>query len=249
MDNAIYVGLSRQITLQRELDIAANNVANTDTAGFKLEDLLTAADPAAPAKTTGVNGPVTFVVADGVSRDFRQGALRQTGEPLDFAIDGQGFFIVSTASGPRYTRDGRFKLDPQGKLTTQDGDAVQGSGGDIVLDPNKGQVSVSATGVISQGIGTTSQVVGQLSVVTFDDLSALQKDGNNLFENTSNLTAHTASNALIKQGMLEGSNVNALLQMTRLVAVSRAYDAVSNMMNSTADLSTRTIQRLGAPTP
>jgi len=249
VDNSIYVGLSKQITLQRELDIAANNVANTDTAGFKLEDLMTASDPAAPAKTRGVNGPVTFVISNGVARDFRQGSLRQTGEPLDFAIDGQGFFTVSTPDGARYTRDGRFKLDPQGKLVTQDGDAVQGASGDIVLDPSKGAVSVSATGVVSQGIGNTSQVVGQLTPVTFSDLSALQKDGDNLFENTSNLTPQPASSALIQQGMLEGSNVNPLLQMTRLIQVSRAYDAISNMMNNTADLSNRTIQRLGATNP
>ena len=112
MDSAIYVGLSRQMVLRRELDIAANNIANVDTAGFKLEDMMTRADPRAPAKTVGMNGPVNFVMADGVARDFTQGNLHSTGAPLDLAIEGKGFFKIATASGDRFTRDGRFKLDP-----------------------------------------------------------------------------------------------------------------------------------------
>ncbi|MBS0412237.1 MAG: flagellar hook-basal body complex protein, partial [Proteobacteria bacterium] len=138
MDNAMYVTLSRQMVLHRELDIVANNIANADTAGFKLEDMMTRADQAAPAKTAGITAPVTFVMDDGVARDFKQGALNATGSPLDLAIDGKGFFTVNTAGGPRYTRDGRFKLDETGKVVTQDGNAVQGGGGDIVLDPAKG---------------------------------------------------------------------------------------------------------------
>ena len=242
MDNALYVGLSRQITLQRELDIAANNIANADTAGFKVEDLMTRSDPAAPAKTFGIRGPVTFVMDDGVARDFTQGALHQTNGPLDVALDGQGFFKITTAAGERYTRDGRFKLDPQGKLVTQSGDAVQGTGGDIVLDASKGAVTISDNGIISQ----SSQKVGQLAVVKFDDLSSLEKDGSNLYRNVSNATPQAATTAAVKQGMLESSNVQPVVQITHLIAVNRAYDAISNMMNNTADLSRRSIQRLGA---
>lgn len=242
MDNALYVGLSRQITLQRELDITANNIANADTAGFKVEDLMTRSDPAAPAKTLGIRGPVTFVMDDGVARDFSQGGLHQTNGPLDVALDGQGFFKITTAAGERYTRDGRFKLDPQGKLVTQSGDAVQGTGGDIVLDASKGPLTISDNGVISQG----TQKVGQLAVVKFDDLSSLEKDGSNLYRNTSNATPQTATTASVKQGMLESSNVQPVVQITHLIAVNRAYDAISNMMNNTADLSRRSIQRLGA---
>src|SRR5271155_2051637 len=120
MDNAIYVGLSRQMLLQRELDVAANNLANADTIGFKFEDMLASADKATPPTKGGVaSTPVTFVTGDGVARDYSQGPLTQTGSPLDVAINGKGFFTISTASGPRYTRDGRFSLDPTGKLVTQ----------------------------------------------------------------------------------------------------------------------------------
>src|SRR5208283_1547044 len=91
MDNTTYVGLSKQILLQRELDIVANNLANVDTTGFKVEGLTTATDTATPARTIGVNQPVQFAIDNGVARDFSQGALQQTGAPLDLAIQGQGF--------------------------------------------------------------------------------------------------------------------------------------------------------------
>ena len=242
MDNAMYVTLSRQMVLHRELDIVANNIANADTAGFKLEDMMTRADQAAPAKTAGITAPVTFVMDDGVARDFKQGALNATGAPLDLAIDGKGFFAVNTAGGPRYTRDGRFKLDETGKVVTQDGNAVQGGGGDIVLDPAKGPISIAENGVISQA----GQKVGQVDVVMFDDLSALSKDGNNLFRNTTNVQPQPSTSAKIRQGSLEGSNVQTLTQITRLIEINRAYESMTNIMTQTSDLSRRSIQRLGS---
>jgi flagellar basal-body rod protein FlgF len=244
MDNAIYVGLSRQMLIERELDITANNLANVDTVGYKFESLLNSADPVSTGAPGQPPSQITFVTGNGVSRDYSQGALTQTGAPLDLAIDGKGFFQVSTAAGPRYTRDGRFKLDAAGKLVTQDGDAVQGSGGDIVLDPKKGAVSISDTGIISQGGAS----VGQIALVTFDSLSALSKDGGNNYRNDSNLTP-TPSSALVHQGMLESSNVQPITQITRLIEINRAYDAISSMMSSTASLSSSAIQRLGAVNP
>ena len=244
MDNTIYVSLSRQVLLEHELDIAANNLANADTTGFKFDELIVQADPVPvpPAPGAPPPSPVDFVGTIGVARDYSQGPLTQTGAPLDVAIDGKGFFQVTTASGPMFTRDGRFKLDPTGKLVTQDGDAVQGAGGDIVLDPKKGPVSIADNGVISQN----GQNVGKLQVVTFDSLSALSKAGGNLYSNDSNLTPQPATGASLRQGMLEGSNVQPITQITRLIEISRAYDAVSALMNDTGSLSTTAIQRLGA---
>ena len=244
MDNAIYVGLSRQMLLQRELDIVANNLANVDTTGFKFESMLASTDEVTTPTPGQAPTPVDFVAAAGVARDYTQGSLTQTGAPFDVAIDGKGFFTISTSSGPRYTRDGRFKLDPTGRLVTMGGDPVQGDGGDIVIDPKKGQVSIADNGDISQG----GQAVGKLSVVTFDSLAALSKDGANQFRNDSNLTPTPSTTAEVKQGMLEGSNVQPVSQITRLIEINRAYDAIASMMASTGQLSTTTIQRLGAVT-
>jgi flagellar basal-body rod protein FlgF len=243
MDNTIYVGLSRQMLLERELDIAANNLANTDTAGFKFEDLIANADPLATPGAASPTSTVTFVAGDGVARDYSQGPLTQTGSPLDVAIDGKGFFQISTASGPRYTRDGRFRLDATGRIVTQDGDPVQGTGGDIVLDPKKGPVAIGDNGDISQ----SGETVGKLAVVSFDSLAALSKDGSNLYRNDSNLTANPAT-ASVRQGMLEGSNVQPVVQITRLIEISRAYDAITSMMSDTGNLSNAAVQKLGAVT-
>jgi flagellar basal-body rod protein FlgF len=246
MDNAIYVGLSRQIILERELDIAANNLANVDTAGFKFEEMINNSDPTStPAPGGGAPTPVTFVADGGVARNFTQGSLIQTGAMLDVAIDGRGFFQINTANGPRYTRDGRFKTDPSGKIVNQDGDSVAGSGGDIVLDPKKGIATISPNGVISQN----GETVGKLSVVDFDSLSALSKVGANQYENASNLTPQTSTTAQMRQGMLETSNVEPVRQITRLIEINRAYDAISTMMDTTAQLSSSAVQRLGAVNP
>ena len=110
MDNAMYVALSRQMTLQRELNIVANNIANVDTTGFKVEGTMVKTDPSTGA--TMVDGPpsLKFVIDDGVTRDFTQGALRQTDGAFDLGIEGQGFFRIQTAGGERFTRDGPLAL-------------------------------------------------------------------------------------------------------------------------------------------
>ena len=99
MDNALYIGLSRQMTLRRELDIVANNIANANTTGFKTEDLMVRTEAAKPARTLGGTNPIKFVLDDGVARDFTQGAMTKTGGDFDVAIEGQGFFKVQTAAG------------------------------------------------------------------------------------------------------------------------------------------------------
>lgn len=242
MDNALYVGLSRQILLRRELDITANNIANMDTAGFKVESLMAKTEPRAPAVTAQGPKPVKFVLADGVARDFGQGALRTTGGAFDLAIEGPGFFKVSTADGERYTRDGRFKLDDRGRLTTEAGDAVlDDGGGETVIDPQKGTVAIGADGTMSQG----NERVGRIAAVAFDDLSVLEKTGDNLLKNTSNLQPQPAADAKIRQGVLESSNVKPIIEVNRLIEISRAYEQITKMMADEAELSRRSVERMG----
>ena len=242
MDNALFVGLSRQINLRRELDITANNLANVDTAGFKLESLMEKTNPGPPARTQGAPNPVKFVLGDGVARDFSQGGLRRTDAPLDLAIEGDAFFAVSTPEGDRYTRDGRFQLNDQGKLITQRGDAVQGDGGgEIVIDAEKGPVLIAADGTVSQG----TERIGKIGMMRFDNRSILEKTGDNLYRNTANAAPTAAPDARVRQGMLESSNVKPIVEVTKLIEVSRAYERMAKMMDSEADLSRRSIERLG----
>ena len=242
MENAAYVGLSRQMTLRRELDIVANNIANADTTGFKVEQLLLGEEVGERARNAFVRPGVSFVMDNGVGRDFGQGALEQTGRALDFAIEGEGaFFALKDGTGDAYTRDGAFTLDPEGRLTTQGGAAVQGDGGAIILDPALGQVAVAADGTISQN----GQPVGRLSVVRFDTLAVLEKGGDGLYRNASNATPVAANDVQVRQAMLEGSNVNPILEITNLIEIQRAYESVSRMIENSNDLSRRAVERLG----
>jgi flagellar basal-body rod protein FlgF len=243
MDNTLYVGLSRQMVLKREMDIVANNIANADTNGFKFESLMAKETPGAPAFTSGGPRPIKFVSADGVARDFSQGNLRRTDAPLDLAIEGQGFFKITTKAGDRYTRDGRFRTDDTGRVTTQKGDVVADEGGgEITIDPTKpGEISISPDGVVSQG----TERIGKVGVFKFDSLSALEKTGDNLYQNASNQQASAASDAKVRQGMLESSNVNPIVQITRMIEVNRAYEQVTQMMSAQSDLSRSSVARLG----
>jgi len=242
MDNALYVGLSRQMTLRRELDIVANNIANADTTGFKVESLLVKTEPGAPARTLDGPKPVKFALDVGVARDFSPAALHNTAAPLDLGIEGPGFFKISTASGERYTRDGHFRMDDTGRLVTQAGQSVlDEGGGEITLDPQKGPVSIAADGTISQG----SERIGKVAVVKFDSLSALSKSGDNLFRNTSNQQPVALPTAIVHQSMLENSNVNSITEISRMIEVNRAYESMAKMMDSTAELSRRSVERMG----
>ena len=242
MENALYVGLSRQMILRREMEIIANNIANMDTNGFKVESMIQKTDPSEPAVTLGGPRPVKFVAPDGVARDFGQGVLTRTGGELDMAIEGKGFFQVQTPQGPRFTRDGRFTTDTTGRLVTQGGHAVlDASGGEIVIDAEKGQVSVGSDGSMSQG----NETVGKVGIYAFTNPGALEKAGDNLFRNGSNLAANPATEAKLRQGFLEGSNVKPVLEITRMVEVSRAYESTTKMMESEAELSRRSVERLG----
>jgi flagellar basal-body rod protein FlgF len=225
------------------MDIVANNIANADTTGFKVESLMTKEMPGPPAFTLQGPRPVKFVAADGVARDFGQGALRRTDAPLDMAIEGPGFFKVTTKDGERFTRDGRFRTDETGRVTTMDGSPVaDDGGGEITIDPQKGgELSVSPDGIVSQG----TERIGKVGVFTFANLGALEKSGANLYKNISNQQPTSAADSKVRQGMLEGSNVNSIVEITRMIEVSRAYEQTTQMMASEFDLSRNSVARLG----
>lgn len=245
MENASLIALSRQLVLRRQLDIAANNIANADTTGFKVEQLIVETEEARRALNLGVSGPGRFVLDQGVGRDFGQGAIRETGRPLDVAIEGEGAFfrIGDPDGGPeRYTRDGGFRTDDQGRLVTRSGLPVLDQGGaEIVLDPTLGQPAIATDGTISQN----GQQVGQLGVVRFDILSVLSKDGDGLYRNISNEAPADAPDVQLHQGMLEGSNVDTLAEITGLIEIQRAYESTARLIENASDLSRRAVERLG----
>jgi flagellar basal-body rod protein FlgF len=240
MDNALYVSLSRQVTLQRSLEVTANNLANVDTAGFKVEQLVVNEDPLdvkAP-----LNTPVRYALDTSVARDFAPGVAELTGNPLDVAIDGDGFFTVQTASGPRYTRDGRFSMDAQGTLVDKAGNPVLSNGGSpITFDQKKSTPSIGKDGTVSQD----GQQVAKLGVVRFPSRAPLSKDGQNYFSSPASNAPVPANDAQVRQSFVERSNVQPVLEVTNLISISRTYERIAQIINSTTELSKTAIDRLG----
>jgi flagellar basal-body rod protein FlgF len=243
MNNALYVGLSRQLTLRHQMDVIANNIANTDTVGFKVESLQMGEDVQAPQLPPGGGAAeaITFVHDIGLIRDFRQGALRQTGAPFDLGLQGDGFFEVQTPNGVRLTRDGRFGLNGQGQLVDSAGNTVLQAGSQpIQVDPTRTTPQIAHDGTVSQD----GQTIGKIGVFAVADRTALTETGGGHYDPGAQ-TPTVDPNTVIQQGMIENANVDAIQQMTRMISVSRAYEQVTSMMDATGAASDQSIQRLG----
>jgi flagellar basal-body rod protein FlgF len=244
MDNAMLVGLARQLALRRAMDVSANNIANAQTNGFKAERVMLEENLASRARH--VDGPdrVAFVDEWAMGRDFRQGALERTGRPLDMALQGEGFFILETAGGERFTRDGSFTVNPDGELSAGDGARVLDDFGQPVrVDPNAGPVTISEDGVITQN-GLPGQ---RLGLVRFEQLGLLEKVGENRFSAPEDAERAPDNPPQVVQGHVESSNVRPIAEITRMMDVSRSYASVTKMIRDADELSRKAIERLGRP--
>jgi flagellar basal-body rod protein FlgF len=245
MDNALLVGLSRQVSLRRELDVIANNIANLNTTGFKGESVMFEQylDPTARHDYfSGNDRRVAFVVDRATLQDFSQGALQRTEAPLDVAIDGPGFFAIQTPNGERYTRAGNFHLNPQGQLVTNNGHLVTGQGGSpIVFEPTDTNIAIAADGTVSTPGGDR----GKLRLVTFQNPTQLTQQGDGLWSAPATMAPQVAApTTRAVQGSLEKSNVHAVKEMNRMIEVTRAYTTISNMQQRTDELRRKAIDKL-----
>jgi flagellar basal-body rod protein FlgF len=239
MDNSFVVGLSAQQVLRQRMDLTANNLANLSTAGFKVERLVTRELTEKPAAASDLPKDIAFVDGWMLQRDFSTGSLQRTGNPLDVAIEGEGFFTVQTQAGTAYTRDGRFTLGPDGALTTRRGDPVLGEGGPIQLNPAGGEIAIAADGTIRQD----GLEIGRLQVQAFDTPGALEKLGDNLWKATDE-APRPPEGMRIAGGFVEGSNVNAVFEITQMIQISQAYQSVSGMLSQSDDLRSQSIDKL-----
>jgi len=250
MENALLIGLSRQMVLGHELDIVANNIANIDTTGFKVDHASFSQYLMPGARDGQFNGRdqrLSFV-ADGASWiDFSPGAIQHTGNPLDLAIDGNAYLAVQTQRGQRYTRNGSLAINGTGQLVTSDGDPVLGTGGPITLLPNDHDVTISAKGIITvrDGSGTTSTTRGQLQIVGFDQPKRLQKDGGSTFLAPAGVnTVPPPQGTRVVQGALEKSNVRPIVEMARMIEITRSYSDVAAILQQQGDMRRNSLQQL-----
>jgi flagellar basal-body rod protein FlgF len=240
MDNSLMLSLQAQRVLQRRMDVAANNLANINTTGFKADALVLAEVDDTQARADSDPSDVRFVRDVGLLRDMRQGPIAMTGNPMDVAIEGDGFFMVQGPNGPLYTRDGAFSLAGDGRLVTTDGRSVLNSGGSpIVFDPQGESPSIGRDGAIR----VAGVEAGRIGVVSFTSPGALQKVGENLWDAQGQ--AQTPFEGVVVQGALEGSNVRAVIELTRLIEISRAYQSAAKIVSGADDLRKSAIERLG----
>lgn len=242
MDNASLIGLSRQTALRRQMDVIANNLANLQTNGFRAEDVVFAEHQSGPAEISAArfgDRKLSYVIDRATLHDFAPGPLESTGNPLDLAIEGDGWFVVETPEGERYTRNGAFQLNAEGGLVTADGHAVQGEAGPIVFDPEETEISIAGDGTISTNLGQQ----GQLRLAAFGDNDALLAEGASLF--SSDAPPLDAEDARIAQGALEGSNVEPIGEIARMIEVQRSYTSLAGMMERSDELRRQAISTLG----
>lgn len=246
MQNAILVGLSRQVALAREMDVVANNIANLNTTGFKADGSLFEEFLSSAARADQTGGRVSFVRDRGVWHDMSQGAVEHTGSPLDVAIDGQGFLVVQTPAGERYTRNGALQINSTGQLVTGDGYPVLGDAGPITLQQNDRQVSISRDGTISvrEGTSTVDSARGKLRLVTFANMQRLQKEGGSIFSPLGGEQAQPATQAGVVQGSVEKSNVRGVVEMSRMIEITRSYSQIDSLLQSQSNLSQSAVDKL-----
>jgi flagellar basal-body rod protein FlgF len=241
MQPSLYVSLSGQIALEKRMETIANNVANTSTAGFRSEEvkfstILSRVPP----------DPANFVTAQGTWLSRRNGEIVQTQNPFDVAVRGDAWLSIQVDGQQVYTRDGRMMMAPNGDLQTLNGNAVLDVGGaPISIDPNGGPPRIAADGSITQN----DLQVGVIGLFTIPENARLTRH-----ENSGVIPDQQAEPALefsrfgVIQGFIERSNVNPVIEMTRLIMVQRSFEALTNAMATTESTYVEGIRTLGAPT-
>ena len=215
METASYTTLARQTGLMREMQIIANNIANSSTTGFRQEGIIFS-----EYIVQGNQGDHIAMPASRIGNSsFAQGELEHTGGSLDLAVEGDGFFLVATPNGDRLTRAGSFSATAEGELVTHDGYAVLDTGGAPVFLPNNiMNLSVAADGTIS----AYGRELGQIGVFDPIDSMSMEREGGVFFK--SDAGWEPVESPTIKQGYVENSNVNQVLQISRMIEVQRAYE-------------------------
>jgi flagellar basal-body rod protein FlgF len=243
MDNSLLIGLSRQSALRRELDVVANNIANIGTNGYKQQRMAFQeyVMPVARADDFPFKDKrLSYVQDRGTWQDFRSGSLQVTDNPLDMAVNGEGFFVVDTAEGERYTRDGAFQLDVNGRLVTASGEPVLTTEGVLQLAENETDLSIGPDGTVSTNAGAR----GRIRLVNVDNPQNLVADGGNLLRSPTPVTELGLGQVRLEQGALEKSNVEPVMEISRMMELTRSYQSISSLMQRSEQMRSTAIERL-----
>lgn len=242
MQGASLILTGYQTTLARALDVVANNVANSNTTGFKRQELKFDTYLMRPT----VQDSFAFGIDKSTIRDIAPGPSLQTGNPFDLAIQGKGYFPIQTATGTQYSRSGAFVLNGQGQIVTPNGDKLLGDGDQpITIPDDASDILISADGVVSAKTAgnTNATELGKVKLVKFDREQFLQMVGNGLYTTTE--TPQPDTDSSIVQGMIEQSNVKAVTEITNMIDILRNYQTASRMLDNENQRLRDAINRLG----
>lgn len=230
--------LQLQMILTRQMDMLADNLANVGTPGFKNEMLaVSARRMRLPGGTELIAQPMTL------ERNMDDGAFTQTGNPLDLAIKGSGFFVVQTPLGERYTRNGHFQIDAEGQIVNPAGLPVLGEDGQpIQLQPTDTDITIAQDGTVSVRRNGNQADVGVIGIVTFEDPEKLQRVSGSMFRATE--PPVPAEEGRVIQGMIEESNVQSVAEITRMIDINRRFQAAQRIIESESERSRKAMQVL-----
>ena len=237
MENSLYIGLSKQVVLKENMDIIAQNVANVNTPGYRAQNMVFSEYISDPRH---MDEDMSLVLDYGQYQMTDPGSMKETGNPLDIALIGNGFLGIQTPGGEiQYTRAGNLTQDQDGIVRTARGMAVMDEGGrEITIPNNAKEISIDKKGVISTDQGE----IGKLMIMEFANTQELDPAGNGLYR--TDAAPIPSEKTAVNQGYLEGSNVQSVVEMTRMIDVLREYQAVQNMMQSEHDRMKGANQRL-----
>ena len=226
MIRGLYIAATGMLSQQRRMDVVTNNLANADTVGFKEDQLLTRSfddmmierlnDPSVIGRSAPLGPLSPGIHVDQVATRHGGGPLEETNLSTDLAILGDGYFVVNTPDGERYTRSGQFAVSADGFLITAEGHQVQGTAGPVFVGGS--QFTVSPDGRVQSPFGLTG-----LQLVNFENTDGLRKEGSNLYSNF-DAGAQAAAEAQVRQGFLEGSNVDLTRQVTQMIEIQRSHE-------------------------
>lgn len=236
MESPLIIALSRQMASRDQVESIANNIANMNTNAFKGERTVFNKYLTPDTGTA----QMTFPKYIGIHRDTEAGPINPTGNTLDIGLRGDGFLVVTTENGPRYTRDGHLSINAQNQIVNSRGLIVQNDADlPIVVPPNTANITISSEG----GVSADGQEIGKLKLVGFDNLQRLQRAGAGLY--ATDAEPRPAENTEVLQGYLEGANVQPILEITRMIEASRVYQSSQKVINSEDERIRGAIQRLG----
>lgn len=255
MQDSMYSALFGALTNEHRLNSITNNLANVNTTGYKKDQLAfkdtfimfahdQIMEPVATVRSKKLFPEPIHIAKPRLAvaqTDFSQGSMKMTGDPLDVALHGEGFFKVQTPDGDYVTRNGHFRQTADGLLITEQGWPVLGNGGQITIPPNA-KVSINEAGQIFNG----DELIDQLQVVTYEDLNVLEKRGRNLFQPRPGQQPAEIppQGTTVAQGFLEAANVEVVTEMVNMIEAQRQFEAYTKVMQSTDALDKDAIQRV-----